>query len=301
MKPLNLLMAGCLCWLPALLVDAAQVEPSELDQRFDCLIEPLTMIELGSPVQGIIESVAVRDSDLIAPGQVLATLDSSVERAALDQARARARMKGEIGSREAELELARQSKRRIDELFEKSMASTQQRDEAHAKVRVAEMALQQALDRQAVAEYDYKWAKEVLNRRTIRSPMSGVVVEVFAHPGEFVYENPVMSIAQVDPLRVDVILPIELYGTLKPGARGVVYPELGGREHYATVAVVESLMDPGSSTFSARLELPNTEHLIPGGQRCEITFLPTGGPEGEALATAGLVGARGSEVLGEVR
>ena len=262
----------------------ARADEPGLDSRFDCLIEPLTIIELGSPVQGIIQSVTVRESDLIEAGQVLATLDSSVERAALDQARARARMTGEIGSREAELELARQSKARIDELFEKSMASKQQRDEAHAKVRVAEMALRQAKDRQALAHYDYKWAEEVLNRRTVRSPISGVVVEVLAHPGEFVYENPIMTIAQIDPLRVDVILPMEMYGQLQPGARGVVFPEVGDREHYATVAVIESIMDPGSSTFSARLELPNNGRLIPGGQRCEVAFVPASELPDDALA-----------------
>jgi RND family efflux transporter MFP subunit len=271
---------------------SGHAEPVNSESRFDCLIEPLTVIELGSPVQGIIESVGVRESDRIERGQVLATLDSSVERAAMDQAKARAAMTGEIESRRAELELARQSKARIDELFEKSMASKQQRDEAHAKVRVAEMALQQARDRQVIAQYDYRWAAEVLNRRTVRSPISGVVVEVLAHPGEFVYENPIMTIAQVDPLRVDVILPIELYGSLEPGAHGVVYPEVGSEEHYASVSVVESIMDPGSSTFSATLELPNTGLLIPGGQRCEIAFLPAKGLDPDALALASGSGPR---------
>ena len=177
--------------LAALIQLPAVADDMLADQRFDCLIEPLKVINVGSPVQGVIQSLAVERSQLINRGDVLAQIESGVEQASLAQAEVRARMDGEIKSRDADLELALQSKARIDELVERSMASSQQQDEAHAKVQVARMALQQAEERQTLAHLESKWAEKVLQRRTIRSPISGVVVEVQTNPGEFVYENPI--------------------------------------------------------------------------------------------------------------
>jgi RND family efflux transporter MFP subunit len=245
-----------------------------LSERFDCLIEPLMVIEVGSPVQGVIKSIAVERSRLVEKGDVLAELESEVELASLAQARARAQMDGEIEARNADLDLALQSKARIDELSERKMVSSQQKDEADAEVQVAKMAVQQAIERKQLAEFEYRWAKQVVKRRTIRSPISGVVVELRAFPGEFVYENPIMTIAQIYPLRVEVILPVELFGKLKEGMRAEVFPEVAdGNMFDAEVSVVDRLIDTGSSTFGARLELLNAEHQIPGGQRCELAFL----------------------------
>ena len=260
--------------LAALIQLPAVADDMLADQRFDCLIEPLKVINVGSPVQGVIQSLAVERSQLINRGDVLAQIESGVEQASLAQAEVRARMDGEIKSRDADLELALQSKARIDELVERSMASSQQQDEAHAKVQVARMALQQAEERQTLAHLESKWAEKVLQRRTIRSPISGVVVEVQTNPGEFVYENPIMQVAQLDPLRVEVILPIEMFGTIEPGMLGVVFPEIGGQSQSASITVIDRLMDPGSSTFGVRLELSNSDYAIPGGQRCEIAFTP---------------------------
>lgn len=277
----SLVMCGWAVFAPASADD-------RLNERFDCLIEPMMVIEVGSPVQGVIQSIAVERSRLVEKGDVLAVLESDVELASLAQARARARMDGEVEARKADLELALQSKARIDELFGRSMVSSQQKDEADAKVQVARMALQQAEERQELAGYELQWASQVVKRRTIRSPISGVVVEVRAFPGEFVYENPIMTIAQINPLRVEVILPVELFGELKEGMRAEVFPEVAdGVKYAAEVSVVDRLIDTGSSTFGARLELLNAEHQIPGGQRCELAFVGDEDPGGDQLAARG--------------
>ena len=60
--------------------------------------------------------------------------------------------------------------------------------------------------------------------------MDGVVVAQLAFAGEFVYDNPVMTIAALDPLRVEVMLPARLFGTIAAGDQARLYPELRSRE-----------------------------------------------------------------------
>ena len=113
----------------------------------------------------------------------------------------------------------------------------------------------------------------MLERRIVRSPISGIVVERMKSPGEVVEEEAILSVAQIDPLRVEVILPAALFGTIQPGTRATVVPEYpGDRVQTAEVTVVDRLIDAASGTFGVRLELPNPEHATPGGLHCQVSF-----------------------------
>ena len=59
-------------------------------QELDCLIEPKVTVSLGTPVEGVIDKVHVERGDTVEHDQVLIELESSVERASVEMARARA-------------------------------------------------------------------------------------------------------------------------------------------------------------------------------------------------------------------
>ena len=144
---------------------------------YDCLIEPMVIAQVGSPVQGVIDKLLVDRSDLVEAGDPIATLKSSVEQANLKQAKARANMNGEITAREADLKLARHNMVRMKSLYDRKMVSTQQRDESVAQLHVAEAALKQAQDNLILFRHDLLRIEQMLDQRTIRSPVKGVVVE----------------------------------------------------------------------------------------------------------------------------
>lgn len=50
-------------------------------QDLNCLIQPYVVITITTPVGGLLETVQVDRGDLVKEGQILATLDTSVERA----------------------------------------------------------------------------------------------------------------------------------------------------------------------------------------------------------------------------
>ena len=45
-----------------------------------------------------------------------------------------------------------------------------------------------------------------------------------------------------------------------------------GGEYRAAVEIVDTVFDARSGTFGVRLKLPNPEHRIPAGLRCEVDF-----------------------------
>ena len=76
-----------------------------------------------------------------------------------------------------------------------------------------------------------------------------------------------------DPLHVEVVLPVNQYGLVRPGQKARVLPEqpVGGR-YDTTVTLVDKVVDAASGTFGVRLELRNKDLSIPAGVRCRVQF-----------------------------
>ncbi|MDH4173330.1 MAG: efflux RND transporter periplasmic adaptor subunit [Betaproteobacteria bacterium] len=249
---------------------------TQLPGEYDCLIEARQSIDMRSPVEGIIESVLVQRGELVKKGALVAKLSSGPERAALDLARSRARMEGELKSAEARVGLARKKWERADELQRQNFVSANARDEAEAEYRLAIEQLRAARENRRLAELDAHRAQEVLDQRSIRSPVNGVVVEIMLRPGELMSSNqkdPIMTIVEIDPLNVELLLPVSQFGRVKVGQLAEVRPEepVGGM-HPARVEVVDRVLDAASGTFGVRLRLPNPGGRIPAGVKCRVRF-----------------------------
>ncbi len=231
------------------------------------------MVEIRSPVEGLIESVPVQRGQAVKKGQVLATLQSGPEKAALDLARSRAEMEGTVKAAEARLDFAIKKEQRTKDLYDKNFVSSSALDEARTQRLLAENELREARENKRLAELEVRRATEVLSLRTIRSPFDGVVVERYQDPGEFATTNikdPILKLAQIDPLNIEVILPVGLYGKIKPGQTAEVTPEAPGSTFTARVSVVDRVIDAASGTFGVRLELPNPKQEIPAGAKCKV-------------------------------
>jgi multidrug efflux pump subunit AcrA (membrane-fusion protein) len=112
--------------------------------------------------------------------------------------------------------------------------------------------------------------------RVIRSPFNGVVVERLLDPGEFATTNikePILKLAEIDPLNVEVVLPATQFGHIKRSDRAEVMPETATTRYPAKVSVVDRVIDGASGTFGVRLELRNPGAEIPAGAKCTVRFV----------------------------
>lgn len=253
------------------------ISTSAAGAEFDCVIEPRQVLELRSPIEGLIERVNVDRGDYVRKGQELAVLDTSVERVQAAISSQRAQMEGAVRSWESRGELTAKKSSRMDELHRQNFMSAQMRDEALVEKRVAEAELRDAIANRTLSELEHKRQMEIIRLKTIRSPVNGVVTERLLHPGEFaeagVGRKPMLKLAEIDTLHVEVLLPAVAYGKVKLGMPIQVTPEIpAGSRHKATVKVIDRVLDAASGTFGVRLELPNPERKIPGGIRCRATF-----------------------------
>ncbi len=214
--------------------------------ELDCLIEPNMVIELSSPVSGVLDSISVDRSDTVTRGDIVATLKSDVEQVKLK------------ASQET-LNLNKVEQKRSVELYRDNAITLSEKEQSDHEV--------------AISELEVESARANLEMRRIRSPIDGVVADRYLMPGEFIEDNPILKIAQLDPLRVEVVAPVTYFGRIQNGMHAQIKTEFGSFENLvAEVVVVDKVIDAASGTFGIRLELPNEDNLIPGGLKCSVRF-----------------------------
>lgn len=264
------------CLLACLFSSTLRASDSVPAEALDCLIEPWVVSDVGSPVQGVIAQLLVDRGETVEKGQPIAQLESGVESAEVVLAQLRADRQSEILAREAELKLAALNMARLEDLHQQNLIPAQQREESTARLQIASAALTQARENQKLQQLELKRTQRQYAQRILTSPMDGVVVSQLAFAGESVYDNPVMTIATLDPLRVEVMLPTRLFGTIAVGDVAILYPELDSATPLSsTVDVVDAMLDSRSGTFGVRLKIANPDYKIPAGQRCRILFEAT--------------------------
>ncbi|GEM79987.1 hypothetical protein VSU01S_22320 [Vibrio superstes NBRC 103154] len=210
-----------------------------------CLLEPSFDVELSSGVQGIIKELRVNRGDTVKKGQVVMKLNSTLEIAAVNTVKAR-------------LEFAKRKVERNADLYRKNLISDNEQDEM--------------LTEQRLAEFQLKEARVRLSQRETRSPISGVVIERIKDPGEFVDELPFLRIATLNPMHAEVVLPAELYGSIKKNEAITLYT-LGSKTPYTgKVKIIDPIIDAASNTFAVTVSLNNDSGALSAGLRCQVEF-----------------------------
>ena len=203
---------------------------------------------------GEVKRVLVEPGDWVAAGQVLATVDRSVQSQTAQSQAANIRVaQADLGIAQAELDRAKQlvargfvSKADIDR-------KTATRDAAAARVRVAQ------------AQHSETAAR---NRRLdIRSPAAGLVLTRTVEPGQIVSagSGTLFRVAQGGQFEMRVQLSEADLQRVPVGARVDVTP-VGTAEKFAgQVWQVSPVIDPQTRQGIARVALPYNKALRPGG------------------------------------
>jgi membrane fusion protein, multidrug efflux system len=210
------------------------------------VMEPNEVIEVSSQVPGIIDEVLVERGDRVKKGQVLARLKADMERIAVRLA-------------EAQVQFSLRKAERNEELYESQLVSIHDKDELETEILMHRLQAEEAAQRLAM--------------RTIRSPTEGVVTERFHAPGEYIGADPVVTVARLNPLNVEVIAPVELLSRITEGTQAEVRPEAPtGGTYVGEVVLVDQIIDAASGTFGVRVELPNEGYMLPAGLKCTVHF-----------------------------
>jgi RND family efflux transporter MFP subunit len=243
----------------------------------ECLTEPTQIVDISSPVVGLLEKVNVQRGDKVRKGEIIANLESTAETASVALALYKSQITAPSITAENKIKFAKRKYERRRNMEEKDFMSGQERDEAEAEMKLAEGELKLAQENKAVAGLEWRQQSRLLNLRTIRSPFDGVVVDQSLFPGEVVepggQKKSILKLAQLNPLRIYVILPMSAFGKVTHGMKVDVHPEspIGG--HFiGKLTIIDRVVNAASGTFGVFLEVANPSLNIPAGVKCKADF-----------------------------
>lgn len=268
-------MLSCLLW-------SFSVKADEMP-ALDCIVTPSVTIEVSSPVPGTLAEVTVDRSDFVKQGQVIARLNSEVERAVVELARAKAALDSEINLGVVNLEFDERKHERFDSLYVNEMTSSQDKDEVARNLALSKEKLKHSRELRKLRNLELQKAEAQLKQKNVRSPIQGVVVQRYKSISEHVEDEAIVRIAQLNPLYVEAIVPMEQFGRISNGMQAeVFFDSFNASAQRATVTVVDQMGDAASGTFGVRLELPNPDYKLPAGLKCNVKIVADPPPEQHA-------------------
>lgn len=252
------LILACMC--PACCAD-------ESGRTFHGFSQPWETIDVSVAEPGKVVSVSVREGDSVERGQLLAALDDTVLRASLQVAKQRASAGGEEASARAKLNHAAKRHDDMTELLKEDHASQTELDQAALALHEAEAALLMVQEKRDIALADLARIQAELDRRQVRSPLSGVVVQLHRKAGEFagVANHVVATVAVLDTLRVRIHVPTKVSLSLSPDQPITVeFPEIESRV-IAKVDYISPVTDGSSGTVRVDLKIDNSKNRLRSG------------------------------------
>lgn len=151
--------------------------------------KPRDVLELPSPVKGILVHLMVKEGDKVQVGQVIGKIDDRAAELALRKAEA------ELAAGEAHQEALkaqhREAERRLERvksLYQSKSVSQEEMDTARFMLAKVEAELHVSRPKLDALKTEVLAARLFLDKHQVRSPVSGVVLEILRLPGEAIQE-----------------------------------------------------------------------------------------------------------------
>ncbi len=214
------------------------------------IVLPFKAVSVSSPVlQDVIKDIEVDEGDQVKQGQVLAHLLNDRE-------------KLEVQRTENLIKRAQFEYDGMKKLTDEKVASE-------------DNLIEKETDLQA-AKLEYQLAQVELDEKTIKSPLSGIIVQRYKEPGEAVDRTEKMfDIVNIDQVYIRFDLQPGLIEKLEVGDKIPIHfpAHNGGLQQYeAAVSFIAPVIDAASGTYRVKLLLDNPNHEISAGMRGEADF-----------------------------
>ena len=232
--------------------------------------EPYRQIELAAGEPGILTEIRVQEGSRVAEGDLVAALDTDVLCATLELARERATAEGARQASQAELELRQAQLTQLQTLRDRGHATQRELERAETDFRIAQARVVMAEEELRLHQLEMKRIETQIARRQIRSPIDGVVSEVFKEVGEaFVSNDPrVATIVQLDQLRARFSVSPRTAAGLRPGQKVKLYLPETEQQAVGIVETISPVMDAESGTVQVVVVIDNGEEQLRSGARC---------------------------------
>ncbi len=217
--------------------------------------------DLTTQESGLVLTVNVDAGDRVGQGDVLLELDGALTRLELERLLAR--------QEEAQL-LYEDARRLADEA--RRLINDRNISKSQYDSRLATEAAEEARLRQLGTQVRMQQLK--LEHHTLRAPFNGVIGLKHTEVGEWVSAgDAAMQLVQMDPLRVQASVPERYFGEVRSGTPvSIAVDAYPGETIESIVETVVAVTDSDTRSFTVRMDIPNSSHLLAPGMSAHLIF-----------------------------
>ncbi len=241
------------------------------EKTIEAITKPCADVTLSFVQPGSIAKINFKEGDIVQVDNLLIQQDDSVERLRLEQLRAES--EDETTIKHAEITL-KQREADLKRLKERPAATTETEIEyAQLNFQISELQLHIAQFQHKQAQRKYEEAQKQLERMVLKSPIDGKIETINKEKGESVNAlEDVIRIVRIDPLWIDVAVPMAQTANLRNGGKAVVeFPEPGKTSQEGRIIFISAVGNAGSETLNVRVQVPNKANR-PAREIVRITF-----------------------------
>lgn len=265
----------------------------------DATVDYFQKSEVSALREGVIDRMEMRiGKEVGRRGDVIGYLIKETAVLAVEEARIQAEGQGAKLKAEAQKRLARAVVLRNIELNKKgpNFVHREEIEKGEAEFAVADAAVIEANDTLKLAAAKLKSAERVVEEHIIRAPFPGVIIDEKKHEGESVRANePVVTLGNLDTVRVWAYIPLEYAYRVTPGTEIVIQRRLGGtrvvknsieqKQFRGVISFVDQQIQPiAEEAVRVYADLDNANHELRPGLKCTMTIFLK--PEGNAAVAA---------------
>ena len=207
--------------------------------------EPFRTVKVSAGEPGVIAELLVKEGAIVKEGQVLARLETNVTNSELEIAEA------QVKQQETHL-------KRLEEMNKTSRVTPEELDRARTDL--------------VIRNAEVKKYKAIIETRTMRSPVNGVVTDIKRDVAESVSASSphVLTVVQIDKLNLNLYLSPKIARPLKLGAEARIRFVDDGVDAPARVDFVSPVTDSASGTVRVKFVIDNATGQYRGGVSCTL-------------------------------
>ncbi|MCY4130951.1 MAG: efflux RND transporter periplasmic adaptor subunit [Gammaproteobacteria bacterium] len=242
---------------------------------------------VSSKVPGKVTSVLIEEGMEVEEGQLLATLDDSINRAQLDLARSQLEAtRSQLSELKLRYEQATIDSQRNERLAEQGLISANELEQSQLIRETLESAIRVSAENVAVGERTVELQEKYVSDMEIRAPFAGIVISKTAQPGEMIApvaggggftRTGICTIVDMDSLEVQIDVTESYINRVQPGQQVTVqltaYPDF--RMPAEVIAIIPTA-DRARSTVKVRVGFKQRDDRVLPDMAVKVSFLEEG-------------------------
>lgn len=230
-------------------------------------VEPITLVEVGTQVSGIIDKLYADYNDVVKAGQLIAEMDRVNLQAELESAQA------QLAGSKTEFEYQQKNYARSRVLYEKKLISDSDYETATYTYEKAKNAYDQSKASMVKVRRNLEYA-------TITSPIDGVVINRAVEEGQTVaagFETPTLFTIAKDLTQMQVVADVDEadIGQVKEGQRVTFKVDAFANDIFegeVTQVRLEATTESNVVTYEVVINAPNKELKLKPGLTANVTI-----------------------------